>query len=149
MMADAPDLNLPTSPKDAHAKAAANGQELHDQKGRFTTGNPGAPKGPGRPKGRPNYWTELKGAIRRYKTRGGKKFFDKLIDKALESDKNDLASTLLDKLFDDATIPKGIDLTMIQGVGSMESVVKGLAEERRTRLAAAGESPETEEPEEP
>ena len=148
MAAEDPALNLPTGPADAHAQAAANGKELHDPKGRFTAGNPGAPKGPGRPKGRPNYWTELKRAIRNYKARGGKKFFDALIHKALESEKHDLAKTLLDKLFEDATVPKGIDLTMIQGAGQIENVVKDLAAARRARLEAAGLTP-VDEPEEP
>lgn len=146
MAAEDPSLNLPTGPADAHAKAAANGQELHDPKGRFTPGNPGAPKGPGRPKGRPNFWTELRVAIRKYRAPDGRKFFDTLIDHAIVVPR--LAEKILDKLFEDATVPKGIDLTMIQGAGQIENVVKDLAAARRARLEAAGLKP-VDEPEEP
>lgn len=136
-----PQLNLPST--------SGPGPEHHDARGRFSEGNPGNKKAPGRPKGRPNFWTELRLAVRRYRSPGGKKFFDAIVDKALVDKSGTLGKTLLDKFFEDATIPKGLDLTMIQSAGRIEDVVKDLARQREERAKAAGRLPLLDEKEEP
>ena len=124
--------------KSSSAEPAQPGPEHHDARGRFTAANPGNKKAPGRPKGRPNFWTELKRAVRRYRTPGGKKFFEAIVDKAIVDRSGTLGKTLLDKFFEDATIPKGIDLTMIQGAGAIEDAVKDLAAKREERRKLDG-----------
>ncbi len=132
-----PQLNLPQQP----------GPEHHGERGRFVAGNPGNKKAPGRPPGRPNFWTELRRAIRKYRTPGGETYFEALVDRSLVAPR--LAEKIVDKLFDDATIPKGVDVTMIQGGGGIETVVKELAKARAERAAQAGRVPVTDEEEEP
>jgi hypothetical protein len=112
------------------------GPEHHDQKGRFVSGNPGNKKAPGRPPGRPNFWTELKRAVKKYRTPAGETYFEALVDRSLVAPR--LAEKLVDKLFEDATVPKGIDHTMIQGAGQLEGVVKDLAAAREARKLEAG-----------
>jgi hypothetical protein len=136
---DNPKLNLPTPQQP--------GPEHHGERGRFTVGNPGNKKAPGRPPGRPNFWTELRRAIRRYRTPAGEKYFDALVDRSLVAPR--LAEKIVDKLFEDATVPKGIDLTLIQGAGQIEEVVKDLARAREQRRTEAGRLPLADEDDEP